>query len=163
MVIFAPQNVVMEPPFTKLDVLFCRNLLIYLSPGLQPRLMPLFHYSLNPGGVLLLGSSETVGSNLPHRSKSAPLKGKFPALPTDGLLATPSTPAGRVNPPYLPVRHTAERRMASKPAGNLQPMAEHFILPAHSPPAVVVNDKATSSSSAGRPENTRSPRPAKPI
>jgi len=61
MVIFAPQNLVMEPPFTRLDVLSCRNLLIYLELELQKRLIPLFHYSLNPGGVLVLGSAESVG------------------------------------------------------------------------------------------------------
>ena len=62
MVIFAPQNLVMDPPFTKLDLLSCRNLLIYLEADLQKKLLPLFHYSLNPGGYLLLGSSETVGA-----------------------------------------------------------------------------------------------------
>ena len=62
MVVFAPQNVIMDPPFTKLDILICRNLLIYLTPELQKKLIPLFHYSLNPGGVLFLGSSETIGS-----------------------------------------------------------------------------------------------------
>src|SRR5437879_7311651 len=51
MVIFAPQNLAMDPPFTKLDILSCRNLLIYLAPDLQKRLVPLFHYSLNPGGT----------------------------------------------------------------------------------------------------------------
>ena len=61
MVIFAPQNLIMDPPFTKMDFVSCRNLLIYLSPELQKKLLPLFHYSLNPGGVLLLGNSETIG------------------------------------------------------------------------------------------------------
>jgi len=61
MVIFAPQNLVMDPPFTKLDVLSCRNLLIYLETELQKRLFPLFHYSLNPGGILVLGSAESIG------------------------------------------------------------------------------------------------------
>jgi two-component system CheB/CheR fusion protein len=60
-VIFAQQNVIMDPPFTKLDILACRNLLIYLSPELQKRVLPLFHYSLNPGGILFLGSAETAG------------------------------------------------------------------------------------------------------
>ena len=49
MVVFAPQNVIMDPPFTKLDILACRNLLIYLSAELQKKLIPLFHYSLQPG------------------------------------------------------------------------------------------------------------------
>ncbi len=62
-VIFAPQNLVMDPPFTKLDLLSCRNLLIYLESDLQKKLLPLFHYSLNPGGFLLLGTSETVGQS----------------------------------------------------------------------------------------------------
>ncbi len=62
MAVFAVQNIVMDPPFTKLDILSCRNLLIYLAPELQKKLVPLFHYSLNPGGVLFLGSAETVGA-----------------------------------------------------------------------------------------------------
>ena len=62
MVVFAPQNVTADPPFTKLDILSCRNLLIYLAPELQKRLFPLFHYCLSPGGLLFLGSAETIGS-----------------------------------------------------------------------------------------------------
>ncbi|NTU53678.1 MAG: PAS domain S-box protein [Chlorobiaceae bacterium] len=62
-IVFAPHNVIMDPPFTKLDLLVCRNLLIYLEPELQKKLLPLFHYSLNPGGMLFLGSAETIGSN----------------------------------------------------------------------------------------------------
>ncbi|HLO25695.1 MAG TPA: chemotaxis protein CheB, partial [Geobacteraceae bacterium] len=57
-VTFATQNLIMDPPFTKLDILICRNLLIYLTPELQKKLLPLFHYSLNPDGILFLGSSE---------------------------------------------------------------------------------------------------------
>ena len=60
MVIFAQHDVVLDPPFTKLDIITCRNLLIYFDAALQRKLLPLFHYSLLPG-VLLLGSSETVG------------------------------------------------------------------------------------------------------
>ncbi|MES1982173.1 MAG: chemotaxis protein CheB [Pseudomonadota bacterium] len=63
MVIFAPQNIVMDPPFTRLDLLICRNLLIYLGPELQQELMPLFHFTLNPHGILLLGSAETIGNH----------------------------------------------------------------------------------------------------
>jgi two-component system, chemotaxis family, CheB/CheR fusion protein len=61
MVIFAPQNVIKDPPFTKLELLSCRNLLIYFNSDLQKRLLPIFHYSLKPGGLLMLGPSETVG------------------------------------------------------------------------------------------------------
>ena len=62
MVTFAPHDLVKDAPFTRLDILVCRNVLIYLETELQRRLIPLFHYSLNPGGILVLGSAETVGS-----------------------------------------------------------------------------------------------------
>ena len=62
MVVFAPQNVISDPPFTKLDILTCRNLLIYFGAQLQKTLLPLFHYALNPGGLLVLGSAETIGN-----------------------------------------------------------------------------------------------------
>lgn len=61
MVIFAPQNLIKDPPFTKLDIITCRNLLIYLEAEPQKRLIPIFHYALKPGGLLMLGSSETTG------------------------------------------------------------------------------------------------------
>ena len=59
--IFAQQNVFKDPPFSKLDLISCRNLLIYLSPVLQKKIMPIFNYALNNKGYLLLGSSETIG------------------------------------------------------------------------------------------------------
>ncbi len=61
MLIFSEQNVIKDPPFSKIDLISCRNLLIYLGPELQKQLIPLFHYALNPGGFLFLGTSETVG------------------------------------------------------------------------------------------------------
>ena len=60
-IVFAPQSVIKDPPFTRLDMLLCRNLLIYLDFEIQKKLIPLFHYSLNPGGILFLGHSETIG------------------------------------------------------------------------------------------------------
>lgn len=61
MVIFATQNIIKDPPFTKLDLLCCRNLLIYFGQELQGKLLPIFHYSLKTGGLLFLGTSETIG------------------------------------------------------------------------------------------------------
>ncbi len=61
MLVFSEQNVIRDPPFSKLDLISCRNLLIYLGGDLQKKLVPLFHYALNPGGFLFLGTSETVG------------------------------------------------------------------------------------------------------
>ncbi|MHB8853729.1 MAG: chemotaxis protein CheB [Ignavibacteriaceae bacterium] len=60
MIIFAPQSIIKDPPFTKLDLISCRNLLIYLNTELQKKIIPLFHYSLLPNGILVLGPSETI-------------------------------------------------------------------------------------------------------
>jgi len=62
-VVFAVQNVIKDPPFTKLDLLSCRNLMIYLEPELQNRLIPNFHYALRPNGVLFLSTSESITSH----------------------------------------------------------------------------------------------------
>lgn len=59
MVVFAPQNIIKDPPFTKLDILSCRNMLIYMETDLQKKLLTLFHYSLNQNGILILGTAET--------------------------------------------------------------------------------------------------------
>ncbi|MET3900930.1 two-component system CheB/CheR fusion protein [Devosia sp. UYZn731] len=62
MVAFSVQNVLSDPPFSKLDLISCRNLLIYLSPESQAKVMSVFHFALRAGGVLLLGSAETAGN-----------------------------------------------------------------------------------------------------
>ncbi|MEN6331322.1 MAG: PAS domain-containing protein, partial [Smithella sp.] len=61
MLVFSEQDVIKDPPFSKLDLISCRNLLIYMGGELQKKLIPLFHYALNSGGFLFLGTSETVG------------------------------------------------------------------------------------------------------
>ena len=137
MVVFAPHSLIMDPPFTKLDILSCRNLLIYLAPELQKKLFPLFHYSLSPGGILFLGSAETVGgftdlfatldgkSRLYRRTESATR-----AEPVD----FPSSYA-----PYSPVRTAAS--LETKAPLSLQSLADHLVLEHYSPPAVLVNDR----------------------
>jgi two-component system CheB/CheR fusion protein len=61
MLVFSEQNLIKNPPFSKLDLISCRNLMIYLDAKLQKKLIPLFHYALNAGGYLFLGTSETIG------------------------------------------------------------------------------------------------------
>ena len=61
MIIFSEHNVLEDPPFSRLDLISCRNLLIYLNPVLQQRLLHLFRYALNPKGLLFLGNAESVG------------------------------------------------------------------------------------------------------
>ncbi len=64
MLIFSEHDLIKDPPFSKLNLISCRNLLIYMGGELQKRIMPLFHYALNPGGMLILGSSESVGDSV---------------------------------------------------------------------------------------------------
>jgi len=73
MCIFSPHNVVKDAPFSRIDILSCRNLLIYLSTDLQNRVIPIFHFALRPGGVLFLGSSENVTR---HQKLFAPVNRK---------------------------------------------------------------------------------------
>ena len=63
MLVFSEQDVIKDPPFSKLDLISCRNLLIYMGSELQRKLIALFHYALNPGGLLFLGTSESVGES----------------------------------------------------------------------------------------------------
>ena len=63
LVVFAPQNLLVDPPFTKVDILCCRNLMIYVNAQTQKKLLPLLHYALNPGGLLILGTAEGIGGS----------------------------------------------------------------------------------------------------
>jgi two-component system CheB/CheR fusion protein len=140
MVLFAQHNVLLDPPFTRLDLLSCRNLMIYFDASLQRRLLPLLHYSLRTSGVLLLGSSETIGrmSNLfaaiDSKLRLYIRQEKVPGPPPDFLITPfpPSTKTKRDRP--MPPSGNSE-----PPGESLQAAAEHLILQAHAPPAVVVN------------------------
>lgn len=140
-VLFAQHNVVLDPPFTKLDLLVCRNLLIYFDAQLQQRLFPLFHYSLKTGGLLLLGSSETVGNmatlfdikqpklRLYQRRENMPARGSgllfnsLPPIPTTSReqVVTKTSPCGQ------------------QTTQSLQAAADHVLLQVYAPAAVVVN------------------------
>lgn len=61
LIVFSEQDVIKDPPISKIDLISCRNLLIYFGPSLQKKLIPMFHYALKPGGILFLGKSESVG------------------------------------------------------------------------------------------------------
>jgi two-component system CheB/CheR fusion protein len=154
MVLFAPHNVLFDPPFTKLDILSCRNLMIYFDASLQRKLLPLLYYSMRTGGVLVLGSSETVGkmsdlfTAVDSKLRLYVRQEKVSGLPPDFLM----TP--------FPLSSKAQRDSPMPPSGNseppgesLQAVAEHLILQAHAPPAVVVNaagDVVFISGSTGR-------------
>ena len=137
MITFATQNLIMDPPFTKLDILICRNLLIYLTPDLQNKLLPLFHYSLNPDGVLFLGSAETIGTFTdlfaPLNIKSKFFRRREAAMPAE----QPAFPSSF--DPALP--EASKELTMSKPTVNLQSPADQLLLQHFSPPAVLVNKK----------------------
>ena len=82
MVVFAQHNILKDPPFTKIDIVTCRNMLIYLQPVLQKKALEKFNFALNPGGILFLGSSESIGEmnyyfdSLNHKWKIYRSKGK---------------------------------------------------------------------------------------
>ena len=92
MVVFAVQNVIKDPPFTKLDMVSCRNLLIYLEPELQNRIIPAFHYALKPGGALFLSSSESIGS---HAEFFAPINRKWKIYQAKTSIASARTVMAR--------------------------------------------------------------------
>jgi len=137
MVIFAPQNVIMDPPFTRLDILCCRNLLIYLDPALQKKLLPLFHFCLNAGGVLLLGSAEGI-SGYTDLFKALPGKTRlFRRLET-----APDARAVRFPSSFSSDFSSArpkEEPAARSPSPSLQAQAEQWLLQHHVPTAVLVN------------------------
>ncbi|NTV53867.1 MAG: chemotaxis protein CheB, partial [Syntrophaceae bacterium] len=134
-VTFAVQNVIMDPPFTKLDILICRNLLIYLTPELQKKLLPLFHYSLNPGGILFLGSAEAVSS---FTDLFAPLNIKSRLFRRRESVLTNNPPA--FPPSFVPAQPGGPQEVRIlKPEANLQSLADQLLLQHYSPPAVLVN------------------------
>ena len=137
MVIFAPQNLVMDPPFSKLDILSCRNLLIYLTPDLQKRLMPVFHFALNPRGILFLGSAETVGT---FAKLFSPFKGKSQLY---RRLSSPDADQPVVFPVvFSPDDPRApERSTQVEPTPSVENMAGHFLLARYLRAAALVNDK----------------------
>jgi two-component system CheB/CheR fusion protein len=150
MVVFAPQNIIMDPPFTKLDVLSCRNLLIYLSPELQKKLIPLFHYALNPGGVLFLGSAETVGG---FTSLFGQLDGKTRVYRRlDGAAAPVDFPAAfALGTPALAREGESEVANAARvPPPNLQLLADRVLVQRFAPSAVLVNEKGDILYTSGR-------------
>ncbi|KPQ29548.1 MAG: two-component system, chemotaxis family, CheB/CheR fusion protein [Marinobacter excellens HL-55] len=143
-VLFARHDVILDPPFTKLDLIACRNLLIYFDLTLQRRILPLFHYSLRPNGLLLLGSSETIG-RLNHLFE--PLKPKIrlyrskhyqSARHSDFLLES--------FPPMstLPKEHSVPTNQVPslEAINSLQNAADHLLLQVYSPAAVVLNADA---------------------
>src|SRR5438874_1353370 len=134
---FARQNITADPPFSRLDLLSCRNVLIYLSPELHKRCIPQFHYALNPGGYLILGPAESVGlydelfelvdkKNKVYVEKNVPTPHDVNLAPYQGLGLARSE-----------VRSTSSNSAAFN--AQLLQIADRIMLGAYAPAAVVID------------------------
>ena len=136
MIVFAQHNVILHPPFTRIDILSCRNLLIYMDSELQKKLIGLFYYSINPEGIMLLGSAETLG-NQSHLF-----------TPVDGRLKIYKRPLSGNGPELFDFPSSFSRSKTSIPekttkdrtSQNIQILAEQLLLKYYVPSGVLVNE-----------------------
>ena len=139
MVIFATQNVIKDPPFTKLDLLSCRNLLIYLEPELQGRLIPAFHYALKPGGILFLGPSESIGS---FTDLFGPISKKWKFFQGKESLSMPRPfIAGVPTWSGAPTERVSDEVVKKAKETNFSELTKQGLLQAFAPPSVVTDEK----------------------
>ena len=139
MVVFATQNIIKDPPFTKLDLLSCRNLMIYLESELQNRVIPAFHYALKPGGVLFLSPSESIGNHvglftaLNRKWKfyqTAPTLASTRAVMSGGLSWTKDNPTQRPDEVIAKIKET-----------DFAEVTRRALLQSYAPASVVTNIK----------------------
>ena len=137
MIIFAVQNVIKDPPFSKIDFLSCRNLLIYMDGKLQKEVLPLFHYTLNPDGVLFLGPSESIGgfTDLFH-----PIDSKWKIFQSKDFYV--KKPVDYLGMPFYhgAVSNDPDEKKTSVET-NIQNVAQKVILENFSTPGVLVNEQ----------------------
>ncbi|BAY23284.1 signal transduction histidine hinase [Calothrix sp. NIES-2100] len=136
--VFARQNLGSDPPFSNLDLISCRNVLIYLGEALQKRIMPIFHYSLNPEGFLLLGTSESTGKY----SDLFTLVEKKYRIYSKKLTATRPT-FSFVTSNYSIAKLDEDQPMKQTPTEgfDLQKKMDQLILSHYAPVGVTINDK----------------------
>lgn len=135
MLVFAPQSVIKDPPFTKLDLISCRNLLIYFNAELQKKIIPLFHYSLLTNGILFLGSSETI-SGFVDLFSILDKKWKFYRSRESIYSAQQfiEFPVSRA------IGKTYETEMKKNEIKNIPQLAEKVILQSYKPNCVIVSE-----------------------
>src|SRR5271163_4548428 len=137
MCIFAKQNLVKDPPFSNLDLVSCRNLLIYLGPVLQRRVIPSLHYALKPGGYLMLGASENLGGFADHFGLVDKKDKIYQKRKTAARLTTYFA-----NADYLPMRAGDAKHGRDLPASfTVEREVEHLLVNRFVPASIVVNDQ----------------------
>jgi two-component system, chemotaxis family, CheB/CheR fusion protein len=137
MVVFAQQDVLKDPPFSKIDLLSCRNLLIYLGGEAQKKILPLFHYALNQDGYLFLGNSETIGEFI---ALFAVVDKKWKIYQRKGQAASHAA-IGPYTPPLETEVAMRLRRPGGEPAqrGGVRELMERVLLEDYAPASVLVN------------------------
>jgi len=146
---FARQNITADPPFSRLDLISCRNVLIYLSAELHKRCIPQFHYALNPGGYLILGPAESVGL-YDELFKLADRKNKIYAK-----IAMPTPQKFAIIPQGYGVSHLPVRSIVgggAETGGDLLKVADRIMLSAYAPAAVVIDQNMHVQQFRGRTE-----------
>ncbi|MGA7561817.1 MAG: chemotaxis protein CheB [Desulfobaccales bacterium] len=136
-VLYAVQNLVSDPPFTKLDLISCRNLLIYMNAPIQKKILPLFHFTLSPEGYLFLGSSETIGA---FADLFTPIDVKWKIFQRKGLAI--QKPAAYPPLEFMPISPGTEltiKRVTREM--NVREIMGRIILDKYAPPSVLVNDR----------------------
>jgi two-component system, chemotaxis family, CheB/CheR fusion protein len=153
MCVFARQNVFSDPPFSRMDLISCRNVLIYLSPVLQKKIIPIFHYALKQNGFLLVGSTEgLLGSgseifDLVDRKAKIYQKRPVPSPVTFGLTISAEGPR---EPGHERPNQAAKEDAPAKTPADVQREADRLLLTKYVPSAVVVNDDLEILQSRGR-------------
>ena len=132
--VFARQNLTSDPPFSRLDLISCRNMLIYLEPVLQKKVMPIFHYALNPDGFLMLGSSEGIGSAADLFSIADKKNRIYKSKPT-----SPHLNFNFVKSAYVKESSSLVKRDQPDPESNLEQLADRVVLSQFAPVGVIVN------------------------
>lgn len=138
MCIFARQNLVNDPPFSNLDLISCRNVLIYLEPTLQRKVMPVFHYALRPTGLLMLGASETIGA---FSELFMLIDKKAKVYVKKGLSSRGAVSFGHAVPemPRPGEFETLPPAQAAPSVSEVQKQADRIVLTSYSLPGVVIN------------------------
>lgn len=135
-VVFTVQDVLSDPPFSRMDLVSCRNLLIYLTPQAQAKVISLFHFALREGGILMLGSSETVGKNV-GRFEVIAKNERFYRHIGRSRLGEPGFPLSFGE--TLPRLATPNRDVAQARQSSLADICAKAILASHAPAAVLIN------------------------
>ncbi len=139
--VFARQDVIKDPPFSNLDLISCRNFLIYVKPELQDKILSTLHYALSPSGFLLLGNAESAAS-YPQMFAPISKKSKIYSKKVDNLRQhrTFKTSRGPIEESALPEAKAQPISRASQNEAELQQLADRIVLKECAPPGVIVND-----------------------